>query len=132
MAVEMEDSVKKEVFGCFAFFCMSLYLLVRCHDSHHLRFKFLAPLHEIFNLKEMIDYVIHHLEAFLQSTGSQLRHVQACSVRLRKSDREKSEGPTPRCTNITTIIFPRISKTASRKRANEAGLLYFQRFQLKG
>jgi hypothetical protein len=32
---------------------------------------------------------------------------------------QKSEGPTPRCTDITTVIFPRIIKTA-----NEASLLY--------
>jgi hypothetical protein len=36
----------------------------------------------------------------------------------------KSEGSTPRCTNITTIIFPRIIKTAMRNPANEGGLLY--------
>jgi hypothetical protein len=28
------------------------------------------------NLKEMIDQVIRHLEAFLQSTGNQLRPAQ--------------------------------------------------------
>jgi hypothetical protein len=39
-------------------------------------------------------------------TGGQMRAVVYYSVRLRKS-----EGPTPRCTNITTIIFPRTSKT---------------------
>jgi hypothetical protein len=34
------------------------------------------------------------------------------------------EGPTPRYTNMTTVICPRKSKTAMRKPANEAGLLY--------
>jgi hypothetical protein len=36
-----------------------------------------------------------------------------CCVLLRapaQERRRKSEGPTPRCTNITTIIFPQISK----------------------
>jgi hypothetical protein len=46
--------------------------------------------------------------------GGQMRAVVYYSVRLRKS-----EGPTPRCTNITTIILQRISKTV-----NEEGLLY--------
>jgi hypothetical protein len=37
--------------------------------------------HEVTNLKEMITYVIHHLQAFLQSTGSQLRPLHN-SVRI--------------------------------------------------
>jgi hypothetical protein len=50
-----------------------------------------------------------------------------CCVLLRAPAQErprKSEGPTPRGTNITTIIFPRTSKTAIFKLANEEGLLY--------
>jgi hypothetical protein len=39
--------VKEEViFGCFPFFCMSLYILVWCL---HLAFKFQSSLHEVVN-----------------------------------------------------------------------------------
>jgi hypothetical protein len=50
------------------------------------------------------------------------RSDAGCCVLLRAPAQErprKSEEPTPRCTNITIIIFPRIRKTA-----NEEGLLY--------
>jgi hypothetical protein len=51
-------------------------------------------------------------------TGGQTRALVYYSARLRKG-----EGPTPRYTNIATIFFPRISRTAMRKPANKAGLL---------
>jgi hypothetical protein len=35
--------------------------------------KFQAPIHKMTDLREMVDEVIHHLEAFLRNTGSQLR-----------------------------------------------------------
>jgi hypothetical protein len=57
-------------------------------------------------------------------TGRQMRAV---AMLLRASAQErprKMEVPTPRSTNITTIMFPRINKTAMRKPANEAGLLH--------
>jgi hypothetical protein len=56
---------------------------------------------------------------YLRSTekGEETRDVVYNSVRL-----NKSEGPTLRCTNITTI-FPRISKTVLRKPAKVEGLL---------
>jgi hypothetical protein len=50
-----------------------------------------------------------------------------CFVLLRAPAQErpwKSEGPTPRCTNINTIIFRRKSKTAMRKPAHDEDLLY--------
>jgi hypothetical protein len=37
----------------------------------------------------------------------------------------KSEGYTPRGTNITTVIFLHISRTALSKNSNEAGSLWF-------
>jgi hypothetical protein len=43
------------------------------HDNVHLMLNFQVLTHEMVNLKEIIDLVIHHLEAFLQSTDSQLR-----------------------------------------------------------
>jgi hypothetical protein len=55
-------------------------------------------------------------------TGGQMRAVVYYCVR-------KSEGPTPRCRNIATIIFSRIRKTAMRKPANEEGLLYLENKQ---
>jgi hypothetical protein len=82
---ETEDFVKEEViFGCFAFFCMSLYILVRCHDSLHLAFKFQAPLHQP---QTNDDKVIRHLEAFLQSTGSQLRPDPCACARVTAKER---------------------------------------------
>jgi hypothetical protein len=52
-----------------------------------------------------------------------------CCVLLRapaQKRQRKSEGPTPRCTNITTIVFffSQKRKTAMCKPSNEAGLLY--------
>jgi hypothetical protein len=55
-------------------------------------------------------------------TGGQIRAHAPAQERPRKS-----EGPTPRFTNITTTIFPQISKTAMCKPANKEGLLYFLR-----
>jgi hypothetical protein len=61
---------------------------------------------------------VRHGIYVVTETGGQMRAVVYYSVRLRKS-----EGPTPRCPDISTIIFPRISKPA-----NEAGLLYSDKF----
>jgi hypothetical protein len=63
----------------------------------------------------MIDQVIRHLEAFLESTNNQLRSSPCVCARTR----DLRAMP-----NIATQIFPGISKTAMRKPANEAGLLY--------
>jgi hypothetical protein len=52
-------------------------------------------------------------------TGGRMRAVVYYSARQHKSERLM-----PRCTNITTAIFPRIRKTAMRKPANKEGLLY--------
>jgi hypothetical protein len=54
-----------------------------------------------------------------------MRADAGCCVLLRATAQEplrKSEGPTPRCTNITVVIFPLISKTAMCKPANEERL----------
>jgi hypothetical protein len=71
-----------------------------------------------------VHSVLHDIYVATE-TGGQMRAVVCYSVRLRKSDREISDGPTPRCTNITTIIFARISRTAMHKPANEVVLLYY-------
>jgi hypothetical protein len=52
--------------------CELIYLLL-CHVSHHLMLTFQVLTHDMVNLKEMIDLVIHHLKVFLQSSDSQLR-----------------------------------------------------------
>ena len=53
---------------CFASFCRFL----RRHDSLHFVLKISSAFIEMANLKEMNDYVICRLEAFLQSSDSQL------------------------------------------------------------
>ena len=59
---------------CSAFFCMSfIHLLVWCHDRLYIVLKLQANIREKVDLKEMINYIIHHLEAVLKSTCSQLR-----------------------------------------------------------
>jgi hypothetical protein len=91
------------------------HLLLWCHDSLHLAFKFQAPLHELVNLKEIKTKLSTIWRRFFRALV-----VSWGLLRAPAQERpRKSEGPTPRCTNITTIIFPRISKTA-----NEAGTLY--------
>ena len=52
--------------------------LVWCCDMLKLK----APVHELVDLKGMIDMVICHLEAFLHITGSLLRLLQVVSVFL--------------------------------------------------
>lgn len=59
---------------CSAFFCMSfIHLLVWCHDRLHIVLKLQEYIHENVDLKEIINYIIHHFEALLKSTCSQLR-----------------------------------------------------------
>jgi hypothetical protein len=52
-------------------------------------------------------------------TGGQMRAVVLLRAPAQERPR-KSEGSTPRCTNITTIIFPPISKTVMRTHAEES------------
>ena len=47
-------------------------LLMWYHDSLYLVLLFLEPICEMINFREMIFYIIHHLEAFLQSIYIQL------------------------------------------------------------
>jgi hypothetical protein len=63
------------------------------------------------------------------------RRVDVCCVLLCAPAQErprKSEGTTSWCTNITTIIFPRISKAAMREPPNQEGFDVFTFFYIVG
>jgi len=72
---EAQDLVKKELISdVFMSFFMSLCIIVVGCNSLHFVFNLSAPIYEMVDLKDMTDQVICHLEAFLQSTGRQLRN----------------------------------------------------------
>jgi hypothetical protein len=62
------------------FFCLLLHflihLLVLCLESLHLTLKFQTSLNEMSTSKTWLTFVTYHLEAFLDSTGYQLRPAQ--------------------------------------------------------
>jgi hypothetical protein len=83
------------------------------------RSHFASPLYEKDNLKETIEQVTRHLGGI----SSELwQSAESYNVTLRESDRKKARDVHR---DTTAKIFPRISKTALRKHAHEASLLYF-------
>jgi len=69
-----EDLVKKQDDYCLHCCLLHVHVLIHhcawCHDGLHIILKFQTTIHQMMDLSEMID--ISHLEAFVQSTGSQL------------------------------------------------------------
>ena len=69
--------VKEEMTSdCFASFCRFL----RLHGSLHFVLKILSAFIEMANVKEMNDYVICRLEAFLQSSSCALKFETILAV----------------------------------------------------
>lgn len=78
-----EDTRRSEEWRDFRLLCLLLHVLVCCRDSFHLAYKYQARVREMANFLEMI----RHLEAFHQSTCSQLRLLPCACAKVTAKER---------------------------------------------